>query len=318
MQNQIRPTLVIMAAGIGSRFGGGIKQLEPVGKHGEIIIDYSIHDAIEAGFGKIVFVIRYDIEKDFREVIGNRIEPLCEKAGVKCVYAFQDMRDLPEEIELPDEVFAQRKKPWGTGHAVLSCRGLVNEPFAVINADDYYGKEAFVQLCRFLKEDSVDNPTHYAMAGFILKNTLSDNGGVTRGICSVDENGCLTDVLETTGIVKTETGAEANGVALDPEAVVSMNMWGLTPAFIELLKEGFISFLQEDADKLVKKEYLLPIYIDQLLKEGKVSVRVLPTADTWFGITYKEDKPAVAKAFEELYQKGVYRDELFSDLQDVR
>lgn len=318
MQNQMKPTLVIMAAGIGSRFGGGIKQLEPVGKHGEIIIDYSIHDAIQAGFGKIVFVIRHEIEKDFREVIGNRIEPLCKKAGVKCVYAFQDMHDLPEGVSVSEEVFLQRKKPWGTGQAVLSCRGLVNEPFAVINADDYYGKEAFVQLCRFLKEDSVDNPTHYAMAGFILKNTLSDNGGVTRGICSVDENGCLTDVLETTGIVKTETGAEANGISLDPEVVVSMNMWGLTPAFIELLKEGFISFLQEDADKLVKKEYLLPIYIDQLLKEGKVSVRVLPTADTWFGITYKEDKPAVAKAFEELYQKGVYRDELFSDLLDVR
>lgn len=318
MQNQMKPTLVIMAAGIGSRFGGGIKQLEPVGKHGEIIIDYSIHDAIQAGFGKIVFVIRHEIEKDFREVIGNRIELLCEKAGVKCVYAFQDMHDLPEGVSVPEEVYLQRKKPWGTGQAVLSCRGLVNEPFAVINADDYYGKEAFVQLCRFLKEDSADNPTHYAMAGFILKNTLSDNGGVTRGICSVDENGCLTDVLETTGIVKTETGAEANGISLDPEVVVSMNMWGLTPAFIELLKEGFISFLQEDADKLVKKEYLLPIYIDQLLKEGKVSVRVLPTADTWFGITYKEDKPAVAKAFEELYQKGVYRDELFSDLQHVR
>ena len=318
MQNQMKPTLVIMAAGIGSRFGGGIKQLEPVGKHGEIIIDYSIHDAIQAGFGKIVFVIRHEIEKDFREVIGNRIEPLCKKAGVKCVYAFQDMHDLPEGVSVSEEVFLQRKKPWGTGQAVLSCRGLVNEPFAVINADDYYGKEAFVQLCRFLKEDSVDNPTHYAMAGFILKNTLSDNGGVTRGICSVDENGCLTDVLETTGIVKTETGAEANGICLDREVVVSMNMWGLTPAFIELLKEGFISFLQEDADKLVKKEYLLPIYIDQLLKEGKVSVRVLPTADTWFGITYKEDKPAVAKAFEELYQKGVYRDELFSDLLDVR
>lgn len=316
MQNQIKPTLVIMAAGIGSRFGGGIKQLEPVGKHGEIIIDYSIHDAIEAGFGKIVFVIRHDIEKDFREVIGNRIEPLCEKAGVKCVYAFQDMRDLPEGINLPQEVFDQRKKPWGTGHAVLSCRGLVNEPFAVINADDYYGKEAFVQLSRFLREDGADNPTHYAMAGFILKNTLSDNGAVTRGICSVDENGYLTDVLETTGIEKTETGAVANGTSLDPEVVVSMNMWGLTPAFIELLQEGFVSFLQGDVGELVKKEYLLPIYIDQLLKQGKVSVRVLPTADTWFGITYKEDKPAVAKAFEELYQKGVYQDVLFSDLKD--
>lgn len=243
MQNQMKPALVIMAAGIGSRFGGGIKQLEPVGKHGEIIIDYSIHDAIEAGFGKIVFVIRHEIEKDFREVIGDRIEPLCEKAGVKCVYAFQDMHDLPEGAVVPDEVFARRKKPWGTGHAVLSCRGLVSEPFAVINADDYYGKEAFVRLCRFLKEDAMENPTHYAMAGFILKNTLSDHGAVTRGICAVDENGYLTDVLETAGIQKTGSGAEANGVQLDPEGVVSMNMWGLTRAFIGLLQEGFVSFL---------------------------------------------------------------------------
>lgn len=305
-----QPALVIMAAGIGSRYGGGIKQLEGVGSHGEIIMDYSIHDAIQAGFGKIIFVIRKDLERDFRAVIGERIEKVCQKAGVTCEYAYQEIENLPDGFTVPEG----RKKPWGTGQAVLSCKGLLQEPFAVINADDYYGKEAFVQLCRFLQQDSWENPYHFCMAGFILKNTLSDNGGVTRGICSVDECGYLLDVLETTGIEKTADGAVANGVDLNPEVAVSMNMWGLTPAFIDMLEEGFRDFLLNlDSDPL-KKEFLLPIYIDRLLGEEKVSVRVLPTQDQWFGITFKEDKPNVVAAFEALYEKGEYSYPLFDDL----
>ena len=181
----MKTSLVIMAAGIGSRFGGGIKQLEPVGPNGEIIMDYSIHDAIAAGFNKIIFIIRKDIEEDFREVIGNRIEEVAKKYDVEIAYAFQDLKALPEGIECPEG----RTKPWGTGQAVLACDGLINEPFAVINADDYYGKEAFVQIHDFLLDYTPEKPDHLAMAGFILKNTLSDNGGLTRGICAVNEEG---------------------------------------------------------------------------------------------------------------------------------
>lgn len=201
----MQTTLLIMAAGIGSRFGGGIKQLEPVGLHDEIIIDYSIHDAIEAGFNKIIFVIRKDIEADFRERIGNRIEELCKKLGVEIAYAFQDLNNVPGEVP------AERSKPWGTGQAVFAAKELIHEPFAVINADDYYGKEAFRQLHDWLVLEHED--TAIAMAGFILKNTLSENGGVTRGVCRIEENHShLIDVVETSNIVKTETGAQADGV----------------------------------------------------------------------------------------------------------
>lgn len=318
MDIALKPTLVIMAAGIGSRFGEGIKQLQPVGKHGEIIMDYSVHDAIEAGFGKVIFIIRKEIENDFREMIGSRIESLCAKAGVECVYTFQDMKALPTGINLSEEVLVKRKKPWGTGHAVLSCKGLIHEPFVVINADDYYGKDGFVQLCRFLKENGSQNSNHFAMAGFALKNTLSNNGSVSRGICSVDPNGYLTDIVETAGIEKTAGDIAANGEILNPETTVSMNMWGLTPAFINQLEDGFKTFLQQDPDKLLKAEYMLPSYIDYLLKQKQITVQVLPTRDVWFGMTYKEDKPTVMKAFEELYQKGVYQDVLFSDLENEK
>lgn len=306
------PALIIMAAGIGSRFGGGIKQLEPVGGHGEIIMDYSVHDAIRAGFRKIIFVIRKDIEKDFREVIGYRMENLCAKTGVVIRYAFQEMDDLPVGYSVP----AGRKKPWGTGQAVLCCKDVIDEPFAVINADDYYGKEAFRSLYHFLKNEAVQNDTNFCMAGFVLKNTLSDNGGVTRGICQVGEAGYLKKIVETPGIERTCDGAVADGVALNPESTVSMNIWGMTPAFMDMLETGFQEFLAGLSDNGLKKEFLLPTFIDELLQKEKVSVKVLLTHDQWFGVTYREDKAGVVDSFARLTEQGEYGCPLFDDLQE--
>ena len=311
----MKTALVIMAAGIGSRFGGGIKQLAPVGMNGEIIMDYSIHDAIEAGFDKIVFIIRRDIEEAFREAIGSRIEKICEKLGVEIAYAYQEREALPEGVSCPKD----RTKPWGTGQAVLSCRKVLHEPFAVINADDYYGKEAFVKIHDFLLRYSPEKPNAFCMAGFVLKNTLSENGAVTRGICETDENGYLTAVHETSGIVKTEEGAavEADGVltSIDADSCVSMNMWGLTPEFMELLQTGFEEFFKNHSEaELLKAEYLLPGCIDELIQKGQVSVRVLESHDKWFGVTYKEDKEFVVKSFEQLIKNGVYGERLFGNL----
>ncbi len=296
----MKTSLVIMAAGIGSRFGGGIKQLAPVGPNGEIIMDYSIHDALEAGFDRVVFIIRHDLEKDFREVIGERIEKICPVA-----YAFQEKEDLPDGFTCP----AERKKPWGTGQAVLSCRDIVNEPFLVINADDYYGKEAFVLAHDFLVKNG-DKKGNFCMPGFILKNTLSENGAVTRGICTV-EDGYLATVTETGGLVmddKTGAAVEKDGVRtpVDPESIVSMNMWALTPDFMQELKEGFPKFLADVKEGDLKAEYFLPVVIDGLVQSGKATVRVLPTHDRWFGVTYAEDKQSVIDAFADLYEKGVY------------
>lgn len=302
----MKTALVIMAAGIGSRFGGGIKQLEPVGPNGEIIMDYSIHDAIEAGFNKVVFIIRHDIEEAFEEAIGKRIKNICSDAGIEVAYAFQEKDDLPEGIE----AVADRTKPWGTGQAVLSIRGIVNEPFIVINADDYYGKSAFKSIHDFLVAGHASS--ELCMAGFILKNTLSDNGGVTRGICHMDENNMLTDVVETKNIIKTATGCNANDKEISVESLVSMNMWGLTPEFIDLLEDGFIEFFRKHSEDILTAEYLLPIYIDELLHDNKVSVSVLPTSDKWFGVTYKEDKELVVNSFKELISSGVYKEKLFS------
>ena len=306
-------TLAIMAAGIGSRFGGGIKQLEPVGTNGEIIMDYSVHDAIEAGFNKIVFIIRKDIYEDFMEVIGHRIESLCEQLHVEIAYAFQEKEDLPAGCQLPEG----REKPWGTGQAVLACRDLIHEPFAVINADDYYGKTAFRQLYHFLTQYTPEKPNDFCMAGFVLKNTLSENGSVTRGVCKATNSGYLEKIEDTTGICKTDTGAAVyeDGVthSIDADSHVSMNMWGLTPEFMDTLEKEFVNFFEEGGD-LSKKEYLLPILIGKLLEQKRVSVKVLETPDTWFGVTYREDKPGVEEAFRKLTQKGVYRIPLFGDL----
>ena len=308
----MKTTLVIMAAGIGSRFGGGIKQLAAVGPNGEIIMDYSIHDAIEAGFDKIVFIIRHDIEQAFREAIGDRIERICAGLGVELGYAFQELDALPAGVALPEG----RTKPWGTGQAVLACKDQLDGPFAVINADDYYGKEAFVQLHDFLQGYDPAQPGRLCMAGFVLKNTLSDNGAVTRGICQMNDEQYLTGVLETSGIEKTADGAAAGGKSIDINSLVSMNMWGLTPAFVDLLEAGFVEFFEKAAPvNPMKAEYLLPIYIDELLHAGKVSVKVLPTHDKWFGVTYAEDKQLVIDSFAKLVADGVYRKDLFSDLK---
>lgn len=293
-----------MAAGIGSRFGGGIKQLEPVDAQNHIIMDYSVHDAIEAGFNHVIFIIRKDIETEFKEVIGNRIASICAKYDVTVDYAFQDMNDIPGE--LPEG----RTKPWGTGQAVLAAKDLIHTPFIVINADDYYGKEGFRAVHEYLVQGG-----KACMAGFVLKNTLSNNGAVTRGVCKMDNENNLTEVEETKNIVKTAAGAEAEGRTLDMDSLVSMNMWGLTQDFIKTLEDGFKEFFEKEVPvNPLKSEYLIPIYIGELLAEGKMSVKVLRTNDTWYGMTYKEDVAAVKESFREMLEKGVYKEDLYSDL----
>lgn len=296
-------TLVVMAAGIGSRFGGGIKQLEPVGPNGEIIMDYSIMDAKAAGFNKVVFVIREDIKEDFMNIIGNRISKT-----IDVDYAYQEIGNIPEGYDVP----AGRTKPWGTGQAILACKGIVKGPFAVINADDYYGKEAFVKLYDYLTTEKLVDGGRYnmCMAGFILGNTLSDNGSVTRGVCVFNSSEELIGVKETKDIIKTATGA---GVVVDGEvhpidvnAHVSMNMWGLPAEFIDSLESDFRLFLSRLDKDDVKSEFLLPNIIDNMIKSGKARVAMLESNDKWFGVTYKEDKETVVNAIKELIAKGEY------------
>lgn len=304
-----RATLVIMAAGIGSRFGGGIKQLEPIGPNGEIIMDYSIYDALDAGFDKVVFVIRKDLEKDFKAIIGERIEKITEVD-----YAYQEVTDIPDRYK---ERFAGRTKPWGTGQAILCCREVVNTPFLVINADDYYGKEAFVKAYRYLTTPVEADKIQACMVSFVLKNTLSDNGGVTRGVCHVREDGYLTDITETSNIEKDGERAvirtDKEVIELDANLPVSMNMWGLTVDFFDVLKTGFSDFLDNVAEEDLKAEYLLPTIIGGLLAEEKLEVKVLESYDQWFGVTYKEDKETVVNAVRELIEKGAYPSRLFAE-----
>lgn len=301
-------TLIIMAAGIGSRFGKGIKQLEKIGPEGEILMDYSIYDAMEAGFDKVVFIIRKDIEGEFRSIIGNRIEK-----NIKVEYVFQELDDLPTGFAVPDG----RIKPWGTGHAILCCRSIVDTPFVIINADDYYGKSSFRNIHEYLtSEHNKKAPIDLCMAGFILENTLSKNGTVTRGICEVDSDGYLSKVTETVGIAKNDRGeieyqGSEGSVRLMPDSYVSMNMWGGYPDFIEQLEEGFSEFLGRlfEAEKnrvSVRQEFLLPVYIDELLRQKKASVKVLETMDRWFGITYKEDKAEVEEEIGKIVDEGKY------------
>lgn len=297
-------TLVILAAGIGSRFGTGIKQLTPIDNNNHLIIDYSIHDAIAAGFDFIIFIIRHDIEADFKAVIGERVEQICKPLGVEIKYAYQEISNTPS---FPGKDGLERTKPWGTGHAVLACDGLINGPFVVINADDYYGKKGFYLASHFLSA----HPESYALIGYQLKNTLSDHGGVTRGICSV-EDGKLTGIAETKNILKTVNGAEAGGKVVDLDSLASMNFWCYPASFMEVLEAGFPEFLKNMTDPM-KDEYLLPIIADGMLKDG-TEFSVLPTDDHWFGVTYQEDRPAVEAAFQKLIEDCEYKLDLYSDL----
>jgi UTP-glucose-1-phosphate uridylyltransferase len=292
-------TLVVLAAGIGSRYGG-LKQIEAVGPHGAIVIEYSVYDAIRAGFDRVVCVIRRDIEKDFRDIVSSRFEK-----QIPVDYVFQDMADLPDGFSVP----ADRKKPWGTGHAVLACRNVVKAPFAVINADDFYGRRSYEALGGFLTGVKADS-TDYSMVGFTLRNTLSEHGHVARGVCEVDRKGLLTRVVERTNIEKTEKGArfsDADGSHLDltGDEVVSMNMWGLTPSLFGALQQEFALFLQKNATN-PKAEFFLPTVVDGLINSGKATAKVLSTPELWFGVTYPQDKAVVVEGIRALVEKGVY------------
>lgn len=312
----MKTILLIMAAGMGSRFTGGIKQLEPIDTAGHIIVDYSIHDAIEAGFNKIIFIIRRDIEVDFKEIIGNRIEKICAKHDVEFSYVFQDIYDIPGE--LPEG----RTKPWGTGQAVIAAKNDIDSPFAVINADDYYGKQAYRQLHEWLLLDHEADV--YAMVGFNLRNTLSDNGGVTRGICQTDETGnYVINIVETNDIVKRvdDNGnilAERHGIKIDADGYVSMNMWGFSgnpPSFLCILEDGFKAFFEKEIkSEPLYAEYLLPRIIGQILDNKKCTVKLLKSTDKWFGITYLEDRLNVVSSVAALIDNGSYLQDLYSDL----
>lgn len=295
-------TLIIMAAGIGSRFGTGIKQLAKMAPNGEIIMDFSIYDAKEAGFTKIVFVIRKAIEQEFKEIIGDRLSRF-----MPVEYVYQELDDLPEGYEVP----AGRVKPWGTGQAILACKDVVKEPFVIINADDYYGKEAFMKLHEFLiSENENKEKMNLAMAGFSLKNTLSENGAVTRGVCVADANGYLEKVIETTGIQIVDGKIQCDNAAVSkwitPDTMVSMNMWAGYPDFLRYIDEGFARFLDTLGENSEKKEYLLPNIVAELLEKNLAAVKVLNTSDRWIGITYKEDIEPAQEKFRFMMKSGMY------------
>ena len=302
-------TLVVLAAGIGSRFAGGVKQLQGVGPSGEVIMDYSIHDAIEAGFNRVIFIIRHDIQELFDRIMGDRIRAVCLNKGVEVLCAYQEKENLPGGFVCP----AHRAKPWGTGHALLSCKGMLHGGFAVINADDYYGKDAFLKAYAFLDSLEEGSRGTYGLIGFRLGNTLSDHGGVTRGLCRTEE-GWLTHIIETKNILKTPTGARAEVLGevrdLAGDIPVSMNMWGFTPDVLDILEERFVEFLGENLNE-PKSEFLIPTEMGLLLKRKAVRIRVLPTTSQWFGMTYAEDMPAVREAFRNMTDEGIYQVPLF-------
>lgn len=301
-------TLVILAAGMGSRYGG-MKQIDPMTPHGEFIIDFSIFDAVRAGFDKVVFIIKEENFAAFHETVGKRVEN-----AIKVEYAFQKLDDIPEGFSPPDG----RVKPWGTGHALFAARGAVNEPFAVINADDFYGREAFVKLHDFLSEIQTDrSKAHFAMVGYILENTLTENGSVSRGVCDVDPNGFLNHIVERTKI------QENNGVAqffddgawvgIDRHSVVSMNCWAFTPEVFGALQDGFVEFLSELPNALdpKKAEFFLPFLVQRQIDRGDCDVRVIPTAAKWYGVTYPDDKQSFVEFTKKEIQKGEYPDGLW-------
>ena len=306
-----KPVLMIMAAGMGSRYGG-LKQMDPVDEQGHIIIDFSIYDAVQAGFEEVVFIIKRENEADFREVIGERIGQ-----HVKVHYVYQQLEDLPEGYSVPEG----RVKPWGTGHAVLSCiYALHDAPFAVINADDYYGKEAFRLIYEYLESHSDDEKYRFAMVGYAIKNTVTENGHVARGVCRTDENHFLTEIVERTHIEKRGDGAaytedEGNTwTVLDPDTVVSMNMWGFSNRILDELQARFPAFLDENlTQNPLKCEYFLPFVVEELLKENKATVEVLNTPDKWYGVTYREDKPMVMEAVRRMKAAGAYPEKLWND-----
>lgn len=296
------PELVIMAAGMGSRYGG-LKQIDTVDDRGHIIIDYSIYDAIKAGFRDVTFIIKKEIEKDFREVMDAHLAG----KNINVKYVYQELDKLPEGYTVPEG----RKKPWGTAHAIMCTLGTVDAPFAVINADDYYGAHAFEKIYNFLKNTNDEGKYHYAMVGYRIKNTVTEQGTVSRGVCKYDENNMLTEVVERTkiginekGIYFTEDGTDYD---LDPETLVSMNLWGFTPSYIKECNARFPRFLDENLAKNPEKcEFFLPGVVSDLISEGLADVKVLDNEDKWYGVTYKEDKAGVVKAFSELVANGVY------------
>lgn len=305
-----QPALIIMAGGIGSRYGG-LKQVDPIGPNGEIIIDYAIYDALQAGFGKIVFLIRKEIEEVFREKIGNKIDQRAET-----VYVFQSVEDVPAGFAIPPE----RKKPWGTGHAVLCCKDVIHEPFAAINADDFYGRHAFQVMADYLRSaQDADGLYDYCMVGYRLDNTLSEAGSVARGICKVSPDGYLDGVVERTRIERRngQPKFSENGedwLSLPPESIVSLNTWGFTPSFMGELERRFPIFLRdciEHGDFPLKSEFFLPSVVNQLIEEGKARVRVLPTTAKWFGVTNPEDRPVVQAAIRALVERGEYPENLW-------
>lgn len=296
-------TLVVLAAGIGSRYGQGIKQLAKMDNNGYTIIDYSIYDAIKAGFNKVVFIIRKDIEKDFKEIIGSRIEKI-----IDVEYAYQDM-ELPDGFESPKN----RKKPWGTVDALLSTKNIVKEPFLIINADDYYGKGVFDSLHEFLvkSDKEIDNKLQVAMAGYKLKNTLSDKGTVTRGVSIGNEENKLVDIIETHEIKLEDDGKISSKENLDEnilnlESTVSMNLWASFPEFIDMSEDYFIKYLEKNKESLDSLEYVLPEMIGEFIEENKADVTIIPTNDKWIGITYKEDLIPAQKSFQKMFDDGLY------------
>jgi len=302
-----KPALIIMAAGMGSRFGG-LKQVTPLGPSGELIIDYSIHDAIEAGFERIVFVIKHEIEDIFKELIGNRIEKI-----VQTDYVFQELNKLPEGYSIPEG----RVKPYGTAHAVWCCRDVVKGPFMVINSDDYYGKECFKKIYDFITNPVDDGIKHLAMAGYILENTLTENGSVSRGVCEIDENNKIISIAERTKIeirdgepMFTEDDGKT-WTLLDRKSYASMNCWGYPAGMFDIFDRELRVFLDGISANPLKGEFYLPIMADKMTKEGIADITVLPVQDKWFGVTYAEDKPIVVNALKELTELGKYPDGLW-------
>ncbi len=298
----MKPTLLVLAAGMGSRYGG-LKQMDPMGPNGETVLDYSVFDAIRAGFGKVVFVIREDFAEAFRETVGARFAGRIEVA-----YAFQKLIDLPEGFSVPEG----REKPWGTAHAVRAARHEIDGPFAVVNADDFYGADAYAVVAAwFAKHPGNDGKEHYAMVGYPLRNTLSEHGSVNRGICQTDEKNLLTDVEEVVEIARGEDGV-ARGTSIGGEVrevadgcPVSMNFWGFTPSFLEQLETHFIEFLREKGGEL-KSECYIPTVVDDLIRKGEADCEVLETSANWFGVTYPDDKPHVVASIAALIQNGEY------------